>query len=38
MISKDIHYISNKVPLDMDYLYNQNKFDDNFDEKGFYIF
>lgn len=38
MTSKDIRYMSEDELLDMDYFLNDDELDDNFGEKGFYIF
>lgn len=38
MTSKDIHRMSEDELLDMDYFLNEDELDDDFGEKGFYIF
>lgn len=38
MTSEDIRFMSDEVLLDMDYFLNEDEFDDDFGEEGFYIF
>ena len=38
MTSEDIRSMSVEALLDMDYFLNEDEFDDDFGEEGFYIF
>lgn len=38
MTSKDIRFMSEEELLDMDYFLNDDEWDDDFGEEGFYLF